>query len=68
MAFQLTAEQEMVRLMARDFAGKELGPSAAVRERDGIFPLDIIRKMGELGLLGMMVPSAYSGSDAGARQ
>ncbi|MCK9262996.1 MAG: acyl-CoA dehydrogenase family protein [Desulfomonilia bacterium] len=66
MAFQLTAEQEMVRLMARDFAGKELGPSAAVRERDGIFPLDIIRKMGELGLLGMMVPSAYSGSDAGA--
>ena len=66
MAFQLTAEQEMVRLMARDFAGKELEPSAAVRERDGVFPLDVIRKMGELGLLGMMVPPTYGGSDAGA--
>ena len=66
MAFQLTAEQEMVRLMARDFAGKELEPSAALREKDGVFPLDVIRKMGGLGLLGMMVPSAYGGSDAGA--
>ncbi len=66
MAFQLTAEQEMVRLMARDFAGRELEPSAAVREKDGIFPLDVIRKMGELGLLGMMVPPEYNGADAGA--
>ncbi len=66
MAFQLTAEQEMVRLMARDFAGKELEPSAALREKDGVFPLDVIRKMGGLGLLGMMVPPAYGGSDAGA--
>jgi len=66
MAFQLTAEQEMVRLMARDFARKELEPSAALREKEGVFPLDVVRKMGGLGLLGMMVPTEYGGSDAGA--
>ena len=66
MAFQLTAEQEMVRLMARDFARKELEPIAADRERGEIFPLDVVRKMGELGLLGMMVPAQYGGAAAGA--
>ena len=66
MAFQLTAEQEMVRLMARDFARKELEPIAADREKGEIFPLDVVRKMGELGLLGMMVPAQYGGAAAGA--
>lgn len=66
MAFQLTAEQEMVRLMARDFAKRELEPLAAAREKGEIFPLDVVRKMGELGLLGMMVPSQYGGAAAGA--
>jgi alkylation response protein AidB-like acyl-CoA dehydrogenase len=66
MAFQLTAEQEMIRLMAEDFAAKELEPFAADREQGGVFPLDVIRKMGELGMLGMMVPPEYGGSGAGA--
>jgi len=66
MAFQLTAEHEMVRLMARDFARRELEPLAAAREKGEIFPLDVIRKMGDLGLLGMMVPVEYGGSAAGA--
>ncbi|HPA83247.1 MAG TPA: acyl-CoA dehydrogenase family protein [Deltaproteobacteria bacterium] len=66
MAFQLTAEQEMVRLMARDFARKELEPIAADREKGEIFPQDVVRKMGELGLLGMMVPAQYGGAAAGA--
>jgi butyryl-CoA dehydrogenase len=66
MPFQLTEEQEMVRLMARDFAGKELEPVAAQRDKEEIFPIDVVKKMGELGLLGMMVPDEYGGSGAGA--
>ncbi|MCE5274900.1 MAG: acyl-CoA dehydrogenase family protein [Syntrophaceae bacterium] len=66
MAFQLTAEQEMVSLMARDFAKKELEPMASKREKEEIFPLDVVKKMGGLGLLGMMVPPEYGGSGAGA--
>ncbi len=66
MAFEITSEQEMIRLMARDFARKELEPMAAAWERQGIFPMDAVKKMGELGLLGMMVPPELGGSGAGA--
>ena len=66
MSFQLTAEQEMIRLMARDFARKELEPFAAKRDKEELFPLDVVKKMGGLGLLGMMVPPEYGGSGAGA--
>ena len=66
MAFQLTSEQEMIRLMARDFARKELEPKAAQRDREELFPHDSIKKMGELGLMGMMVPTQYGGSETGA--
>ena len=65
MAFEITSEQEMIRLMARDFARKELEPMAAAWERQGIFPMDAVKKMGELGLLGMMVPPELGGSGAG---
>ena len=64
--FQLTSEQEMVRLMARDFAKKELEPYACERDKNETFPSEVIRKMGELGLMGMMVPPEYGGSGAGA--
>lgn len=66
MPFQLTEEQKMVRLMVREFADKELEPVAARRDREEEFPTDVVRKMGELGLLGMMVPDEYGGSGAGA--
>ena len=66
MSFEISSEQEMIRLMARDFARKELEPMAARWDREGIFPVDTIKKMGELGLLGMMVPSDFGGSGAGA--
>ena len=56
MPLNLSAEQEMVRLMARDFARRELEPLAAKRDKEEIFPLDVVKKMGQLGLLGMMVP------------
>ena len=66
MSFQLTTEQKMVRLMAKDFARKELEPLAAKRDKEEIFPMDVVKKMGELGLLGMMVPAEYGGVAAGA--
>ncbi len=66
MSFQLTEEQKMVRLLARDFARKELEQVAAKRDKEEIFPLDVVKKMGELGLMGMMVPVEYGGAGAGA--
>lgn len=63
--FQPTSEQEMVRLMARDFAKKELEPYARERDKNETFPVDVIKKMGELGLMGMMVPPEFGGSGAG---
>lgn len=66
MSFQLTAEQKMVRFMAKDFARKELEPAAARRDKEETFPLDVVKKMGQLGLLGMMVPVDYGGVAAGA--
>jgi alkylation response protein AidB-like acyl-CoA dehydrogenase len=66
MAFEISSEQEMIRLMARDFAKKELEPMASVWDKQGLFPMDAIKKMGELGLLGMMVPPELGGSGAGA--
>lgn len=66
MAFQLTPEQQMIRLMARDFAKKELEPFAGEWDREETFPAKAIQKMGGLGLMGMMVPVEYDGAGAGA--
>jgi alkylation response protein AidB-like acyl-CoA dehydrogenase len=52
--------------MAKDFAKKELEPFARQRDHDRIFPEEVVKKMGELGLMGMMVPSDYGGAEAGA--
>jgi len=66
MPVTLNAEQKMISLMAKDFARKELEPNAAAWEKNQTFPIDAVRKMGGLGLLGMMVPAEYGGSGAGA--
>lgn len=53
-------------MMAGDFAKRELEPKAASWDKQGVFPMDAVNKMGELGLLGMMVPPEWGGSGAGA--
>ncbi|MCD9028070.1 acyl-CoA dehydrogenase family protein [Luteimonas sp. BDR2-5] len=58
----LTEEQTLVRDMARDFAREVLAPNAARWARDHAFPADAIRQMGELGLLGMLVPPEWDGA------
>ncbi|HVB02373.1 MAG TPA: acyl-CoA dehydrogenase [Chitinophagaceae bacterium] len=62
MDFQLSEEQEMIRQMARDFANTELLPGVIGRDEAQQFPTEQIRKMGELGFMGMMVPAEYGGS------
>ncbi|MDG1571997.1 acyl-CoA dehydrogenase family protein [Robiginitalea sp. M366] len=62
MDFTLTEEQEMVRQAARDFAQTELLPGVIERDEKQEFPADAIRKMGELGFMGMMVDPKYGGS------
>jgi butyryl-CoA dehydrogenase len=61
MDFQLNEEQQMVRQMARDFAEKELKPRAAETDESGHLPMQVIKKMAPLGLLGLPVPEEYGG-------
>ncbi|CAN7559001.1 acyl-CoA dehydrogenase family protein [Trinickia sp. LjRoot230] len=57
-----TDEQRMVRDAAREFAVACLAPHAATWDRNGALPQQIVTQMGELGLLGMMVPSEFGGT------
>ena len=58
----LTEEQRMIRDMAREFAQAELAPNAAKWEEDGWIPDATVAKLGELGLLGMVVPEEWGGT------
>jgi alkylation response protein AidB-like acyl-CoA dehydrogenase len=59
---ELTEEQVMIRDMARDFARNEIAPHAQAWEQAGWIDDALVAKMGELGLLGMMVPDEWGGS------
>ena len=58
----LTDEQRMVRDMARDFAAGELAPHAGKWDLNGGYPDDILPRMGQLGLMGMLVPPEWDGA------
>ena len=62
MDFNLSEEQIMIRDAARDFARTELLPGVIERDEKQQFPAEQIKKMGELGFLGMMVDPIYGGS------
>ncbi|MBW1720868.1 MAG: acyl-CoA dehydrogenase [Deltaproteobacteria bacterium] len=62
MAYQLTEEQKMIQAMVRDFARSEIMPTASERDKTREFPREILRQMGELGLMGMNVPVEYGGA------
>ncbi|MQA54170.1 acyl-CoA dehydrogenase family protein [Pseudomonas piscis] len=59
---ELTEEQVMIRDMARDFARGEIAPHAQAWEKAGWIDDALVHKMGELGLLGMVVPEQWGGS------
>ena len=61
MDFALTAEQESLLELARDFARREIAPHVAQYDREERYPIEIIRQAAELGLLGGVVPVEYGG-------
>ena len=62
MNFDLTEDQLMIQQMVKDFAEKEIRPNVNLWDKEEIFPLDVMKKMGELGLLGIFIPQEYGGS------
>jgi alkylation response protein AidB-like acyl-CoA dehydrogenase len=60
--FSLTDDQELLRSEIRRFAEERIRPGVAERDRKHEFPEEILREMGEMGLLGMMVPEEYGGA------
>jgi butyryl-CoA dehydrogenase len=65
MNFGLNEEQRLVRDMVRDFAQNEIAPRAAAVDKTEEFPAENIRKMAELGLLGLPFPEKYGGGGGG---
>ncbi len=64
MDFDLTEEQESFRRTVREFAEEVVRPRAVEFDRTGEFPLDIVRRMGELGLFGIPFPEEWDGQGA----
>jgi len=63
--FTLSDEQRMIQETARDFANNEIAPVADRHNREGKFPLEIVKRLGKMGFLGMSVPEEYGGTGAG---
>ncbi len=63
MSFELSEDHEQFRRTVRDFAEKEIAPHAAQWDRDHHFPVDVVQKMGSLGLFGLTAPEQYGGAD-----
>lgn len=61
----MNEELELLRDTVRKFTAEEIAPRAEQIDHDNLFPVDLWRKMGDLGLLGMTVPAAYGGSEMG---
>jgi acyl-CoA dehydrogenase len=63
--FTLTEEQQALRELARDFAGREIAPVAAEYDRESRHPADILGKAHSIGLMNMIVPEEYGGAGLG---
>ena len=63
MELVFTEEQKMMQKMVRDFAEKEIAPIVEEMEETDRFPREVIKRMGELGLMGIPIPEAYGGAE-----
>ena len=62
MELELSEEQKAIQTVARDFADKEVRPIAEAIDREARFPRETVRRMGELGLMGIFIPEECGGS------
>lgn len=65
MHFELTENQKMIAEMVRNFAKEHIAPNVMKWDEEQHFPVDLFKKMGELGLMGVLVPQEYGGSGFG---
>ena len=63
----LTEEHQAIREAIRDFARKEIAPRSAKVDKEAVFPMETFKKLGELQMLGLLVPEAYGGTEADYR-
>jgi len=63
--FQLSDEQLQLKKMVREFAEREIAPNVMKWDEPGTFPLEIIRELGKLGLMGTVFPTEYGGAGMG---
>lgn len=64
MNFDLTSEQEMIKRTIRQFADEEVAPSALERDRTKQFPVEIFKKLADMGIMGLPFPEEYGGGGA----
>src|SRR5580692_2498144 len=63
--FVLTEEQEHLRREIREFAAREIAPNVMTWDEACEFPMAVIKKLGQMGLLGVIIPPEYGGSGLG---
>lgn len=64
-SFAVSESQEMIAQMVRDFANREIRPNSMLWDESQEFPVALFHKMGELGLMGVLVPESYGGAGFG---
>ena len=64
LSFDLSDEHRLFRTTVREFAEGEIGPQAEALDREGRFPLDLVAKAAELGLMGVPIPAEFEGGGA----
>ena len=62
--FDLTEEQQMIKKMIREFADEEVAPGAIDRDRTKDFPVEIFKKLSEMGMMGLPFSEEYGGGGA----
>lgn len=62
MTFNFTEDQQLIKNMVREFAENEVRPIAAEIDKNHRFPVETVKRMGEIGLMGITIPEEYEGS------
>src|SRR5664279_2811455 len=63
--FEFTEEQQQLRKEIRDFAAREILPNVMKWDEASEFPMDVVKQLGQMGLLGILLPAEYGGAELG---